>query len=122
MINRQGRSYPVGARNRPAIIDWHIDVGVPAAFGFAIGAARVVYVRAGTFKFTAHEAINGVKAGDHTIAKQVAIPDNELLARPARSPQMLSVSSYYSVELAEKAINSAFKANRLKIIYWANWA
>jgi len=99
-----------------------VDVGVPAAFGLAIGAARVVYVRGGTFKLIEHEAIKGIKAGGHTIAKHVAIPDNELLARLARSPQMQSVSSYFSYELAEKATSSALKANRLKIIYWANWA
>ncbi|WP_210478305.1 RNase A-like domain-containing protein [Pantoea ananatis] len=99
-----------------------VDVGVPAAFGLAIGAARVVYVRAGTFKLIEHEAVTGVRAGGHTIAKHVAIPDSDLLARLSRSPQMSSVSSYYSVEIAEKAISSALKANRLKIIHWANWS
>lgn len=34
---------------------------------------------------------------------------------------MHSVSSYYSVQIAEKAISSALKANRLSIIHWANW-
>lgn len=98
-----------------------VDVGVPAAFGLTVGAARVVYVRAGTFKIAEHEAIRSVKAGGHTVAKHVAIADNDLLARLARSPQMQSVSSYYSLQHAEKAISLALKANRLKIIHWANW-
>jgi len=97
-----------------------VDVGVPAAFGLSVGASRIVYVRAGTFKISEHEAVQYVKAGGHTVAKHVAIPDQELLARLARSPQMQSVSSYYSVQQAEKAISSALKANRIKIIYWAN--
>lgn len=34
---------------------------------------------------------------------------------------MQSVSSYYSIQHAEKTISSALKANRLRIIHWANW-
>ncbi|KAF6683830.1 MULTISPECIES: RNase A-like domain-containing protein [Pantoea] len=98
-----------------------IDVGVPAAFGLTVSAARVVYVRAGTFKIAEHEAVSSVRAGGHTIAKHVVISDNDLLARLALSPNMHSVSSYYSVQIAEKAISSALKANRLRIIHWANW-
>lgn len=79
-----------------------------------------MYVHAGTFKIAEHEAMRSVKAGGHTVAKHVAIADNDLLARLARSPQMQSVSSYYSLQHAEKAISSALKANRLKIIHWAN--
>lgn len=98
-----------------------VDVGVPAAFGLSVGAARVAYVRAGTFKIAEHEAVSSVRAGGHIIAKHVAISDKDLLARLARSPNMHSVSSYYSTQIAEKAVSSALKANRLKIIYWANW-
>lgn len=97
-----------------------VDVGVPAAFGLSVGAARVAYVRAGTFRIAEHEAVSSVRAGGHTIAKHVAISDKDLLARLARSPNMLSVSSYYSTQIAEKSVSSALKANRLKIIYWAN--
>ena len=98
-----------------------VDIAVPAAFGLAVGAARIVYVRSGTFKIAEHEAVRSVRAGGHTIAKHVGIPDNELLARLARSPHMQSVSSFYSMEHAEKAISAALRLNRLKIIYWANW-
>jgi len=97
-----------------------VDVGVPAAFGLSVGAARVAYVRAGTFRIAEHEAVSSVRAGGHTIAKHVAISDKDLLARLARSPNMQSVSSYYSTQIAEKSVSSALKANRLKIIYWAN--
>lgn len=97
-----------------------VDIAVPAAFGLAVGASRIVYVRAGTFKISEHEAVRYVKADGHTVAKYVAIPVQKLLARLARNPQMQSVSSYYSVQQAEKVISSALKANRIKIIYWAN--
>lgn len=97
-------------------------MSVPAAFDLAIVAARVVYIRAGRVKLMEHNAIKGIKAGGHTIAKHVAIPENELLARLARNPQMQSVSSYYACQMAEQAISLALKAKRLKIIYWAKWA
>lgn len=97
-----------------------VDIAVPVAFGLAIGAARIAYVRTGTFKIVEHEAIRPVKIGGHTLAKHIAIPEEDLLARLARSPHMRSVSSFYSVQQAEQVISNALKANRLKIIYWAN--
>lgn len=97
-----------------------VDIAVPAAFGLALGAARVAYVRAGNFKLLEHEAFKGIKAGGHTIAKHVAIPEQEMLMRLAKSPQMESVSSFYKVEQAEKVISAGLKANRLKILHWAN--
>lgn len=97
-----------------------VDIAVPVAFGLAIGAARIAYVRTGTFKIVEHEAIRPIKIGGHTLAKHIAIPEEDLLARLARSPHMSSVSSFYSVQQAEQVISNALKANRLKIIYWAN--
>jgi hypothetical protein len=97
-----------------------VDIAVPMAFGLTLSAARVAYVRAGTFKLAEHEAVKGIKAGGHTVAKHIAIPDEEILSRLARSPQMESVSSFYKVEQAEKVISATLKANRLKILHWAN--
>ncbi|RSB28006.1 hypothetical protein EGK68_20970 [Enterobacter cloacae] len=111
----------LGADEKTAInIGLTVDIAVPVAFGLALGAARVAYVRAGSFKITEHEAIRPVKIGGHTLSKHVSISDKELLDRLARSPQMRSVSSFYTVQHAETAISSALKANRLKVIYWAN--
>lgn len=97
-----------------------VDIAVPVAFGLSLGAARVAYVRAGNFRLAEHEAVKGIKAGGHTVAKHVAIPEEELLARLARSPQMQSTSSFYKLEQAEKVISAGLKANRLKILHWAN--
>ncbi len=99
-----------------------VDIAVPVAFGLAIGATRIAYVRSGTLKLIEHEAVVPVKAGGHTITKHIAIPKEDLLARLAHSPQMQSVSSFYSVQQAEKVVSSAMRANRLKIIYWANFS
>lgn len=54
------------------------------------------------------------------MAKHIAVPEEELLARLARTPQMQSTSSFFKLEQAEKVISSALKANRLKILHWAN--
>ncbi|AMO49183.1 Orf24 [Enterobacter sp. FY-07] len=97
-----------------------VDIAVPVAFGLSLGAGRVAYVRAGNFRLAEHEAVKGIKAGGHTILKHIAIPEDELLARLARSPQMQSTSSFYKLEQAEKVISEGLKANRLKILYWAN--
>ncbi len=99
-----------------------VDVAVPVAFGLSLGAARVAYVRTGNFRLAEHEAVKGIKAGGHTIAKHIAIPEEELLSRLARSPQMQSTSSFYKLEQAEQVISSGLKANRLKILHWANFS
>nr|WP_270221072.1 RNase A-like domain-containing protein [Kosakonia cowanii] len=97
-----------------------VDIAVPLAFGLSLSASRVAYVRAGNFRLAEHEAVKGIKAGGHTMAKHIAVPEEELLARLARTPQMQSTSSFFKLEQAEKVISSALKANRLKILHWAN--
>ncbi|MEB6561178.1 hypothetical protein MXL17_10090 [Klebsiella aerogenes] len=110
-----------GADEKTAMsIGLTVDIAAPAAFGLALGAARVAYVRAGNFRIIEHEAVRPVKIGGHTLSKHVSISEKELLERLALSPQMRSVSSFYSVQHAEKAISSALKANKLKVVYWAN--
>lgn len=98
-----------------------VDIAVPIAFGLAMNVPRISYVRAGTFKLAEHEAVNGIKAGGHTIAKHVAISEDDLLARLSRSPRLQSASSFFSLEQAEQVISSGLRANRMKIIHWANF-
>ncbi|MFE8102748.1 RNase A-like domain-containing protein [Brenneria goodwinii] len=97
-----------------------VDIAVPTGFALAIGASRVIYVRAGSLKLAEHEAVGVVKAGGHTIAKHVGIPERELLARLAKSPKLQSASSFNNIRVAEQAVSATLKANRIKIIYWAN--
>ncbi|QTF06959.1 hypothetical protein HC231_02670 [Brenneria izadpanahii] len=110
-----------GADSNTAVnVGMTIDIAVPLGFGLAIGASRIAYVRAGNFKLIEHEGMKGVKAGGHTIAKHVAVPEQELLARLQRSPDMISASSFHSLYGAELFVSKTLKANRLRIIHWAN--
>ncbi|GLR07977.1 RNase A-like domain-containing protein [Mixta theicola] len=95
-----------------------VEVAVPSAAGVAWGLSRVKYVRAGTLKLAEHEGIR--KIGGHTIGKHIAKTDEELLARLAQSPGLPAATSFYSVEQAERFISAGLRANRLKIIHWAN--
>ncbi|ARJ43161.1 hypothetical protein B1H58_14735 [Pantoea alhagi] len=93
------------------------DIGVPSAAGLAWGVSRIKYVRAGTPKIE-HEGIK--KIGGHTIRKHVAKTDEELLARLAQSPGLKAATTFESLQQAEKVITAALRANRFKIIRWAN--
>lgn len=65
----------LGADDKTAMnIGLTVDISVPMAFAFAAGAARVASVRFGKLKLAEHEAVRGIKAGGHTIAKHVNIP------------------------------------------------
>lgn len=94
-----------------------VDAAVPAAAGLAWGVSRIKYVRAGTPKIV-YEGVK--KIGGHTIRKHVAKTDEELLARLAHSRDARSATSFHSVEQAEKFVSAALRANRIKIIRWAN--
>ncbi|MBD8125437.1 RNase A-like domain-containing protein [Pantoea agglomerans] len=110
----------LGADNKSAMnIGLMVDISVPTAFAFAAGAARVASVRFGKLKLAEHEAVKGIKAGGHTIAKHVNISEADLLARLARSPKTPLASSFVNIEQAERFISAGLKANRWKIIYWA---
>lgn len=111
----------LGADENTAVnIGVAVDVAIPLSVAGMVGAARVSYVRAGSLKIAEHEAIAGIRVGGHTIAKHVAIPEKDLLARLARSPMLPSASSFYTLQQAEKVISSSLKSNRIKIIHWAN--
>ncbi|GLR10552.1 hypothetical protein COO59_19390 [Mixta theicola] len=97
-----------------------VDVAVPSAAGVAWGISRIKYVRAGTLKLAEHEGIR--KIGGHTLKKHIAKTDEELLARLAQSPGLDAATSFSSVQQAERYISAGLRANRLKIIHWANTA
>ena len=110
----------LGAGDKTAMnIGLTIDLSVPMSFAIAAGAARVTSVRFGKLKLAQHEAVKGIKAGGHTIAKHVNISEADLLARLAQSSKMPLASSFVNIEQAERFISAGLKANRWKIIYWA---
>ena len=109
----------LGADDSTAIsIGLSMDIAVPSAAGLAWGVSRINYVRAGTLKLAEHEGIR--KIGGHTLKKHVAKTDEELLARLAQTPGLKTVTSFESVQQAEKFISRALRSHRLKIIRWAN--
>ncbi|WP_336749168.1 RNase A-like domain-containing protein [Pantoea vagans] len=113
-------AHKLGADDKTAInIALTVDISVPMAFAFAAGSVRVVSVRFGKLKLAEHEAVRGIKAGGHTIAKHINISEADLLARLARSPKMPLASSFVNIKQAEQFISAGLKANRWKIIYWA---
>jgi len=112
----------LGADDDTAIsIGAAVDVAVPLGVACMVGAARVNYVRTGTLIIAEHEAVKGIKIGGHTLAKHVIKTESELLSRLQQSSRLDFVSSFYTVQHAEKAISSTLKANRLKVLYWANF-
>ena len=59
------------------------------------------------------------KIGGHTIRKHVAkLTKNS--ARPAQNPNLKAATSFESLQHAEKFITAVLRANRFKIIRWAN--
>lgn len=99
-----------------------VDVVIP--FSVA-GAARVASVRMGQVNLMRHEAVKGFVGGGHTLRKHVGKSENELLEKVKRGIQSGSfkaenaASSFLSMEIAEKAVSQAIKANRRKIRQWA---
>ncbi|WP_158783814.1 RNase A-like domain-containing protein [Pantoea sp. BAV 3049] len=103
-----------------------IGIAVDMVIPFAVaGAARVASVRMGQVKLMNHEAVKGVMGGGHTIKKHVGKTAQELLEKVMRGKQSgsfkpgHSASSFTSLEIAEKAVSKAVKANRSKIRQWA---
>ena len=109
-----------GADDKTAIyLGLAVDLSVPLSFALASGAMRVSSVHFGKLRLADHEAFKGIKSGGHAIAKHVNIPEADLLARLARSPETPLASSFVNIEQAERFISAGLKANRWKIIYWA---
>lgn len=103
-----------------------IGIAVDMVIPFAVaGAARVASVTMGQVKLISHEAVKGIMGGGHAIKKHVGKTAQELMEKVLRGKQSgtfkagHSASSFTSLEIAEKAISKAVKANRVKIRQWA---
>ena len=103
-----------------------IGIAVDVILPFSVaGAARVASVRMGQVNLMRHEAVKGFEGGGHTLRKHVGKSERELLEKVKRGIQSGSfrpehaASSFTSLEVAEKAISKAVKANRAKIRQWA---
>lgn len=68
-----------GADEKTAInIGLTVDIAVPVAFGFALGAVRVASVRVGRIKLVEHESTTGYKPGGHTLSRHVGLSEEAL--------------------------------------------
>lgn len=105
-----------------------IGIAVDMAIPFAVaGAARVASVRMGQVKLMAHEKVKGIKGGGggHTLKKHTGKSFTDLSVKideGLKSGTMdvnSFVSSFPSIEVAEKAVSQTIKANRGLIRRWA---
>lgn len=100
------------------------DIAVPVALSAGLGAARIMAIRSGRITLIEHEAIAGSRVGGHTILEHVGKTDAELLqrlSRPARRPPAM-VSTFASLEVAERAVSQVLRGNQAAIRAWAKTA
>ena len=101
------------AHNLAKTIDVAVPIGVSVGLGIA-GAFRVGAIRFGRIKLSEHELMGG-----HTLTKHVARSNAEMLHRAKTDPRVRNaVSSYTNLDIAEKAISQALKANKNLIKQW----
>jgi hypothetical protein len=102
-----------------------VEVGVPALFTVAIGAARVAAIRGGRISLRQHEVIQGAgKGGGHTIARHVGKTEAQLRERLVSYKQALktppeALSSFKDLATAERAITRVLRINGSRIKVWA---
>ncbi|MGR2854477.1 hypothetical protein FY046_00285 [Erwinia sp. 1181_3] len=104
-----------------------IGIAVDVVIPFSIaGVARVASVRMGQISLMKHEAVKGTKGGGHTIKKHIGQSESEMRDKIKRGLQSGSLnpfsgatSSFYNLNIAEKALSKAIKANRSRIRIWA---
>jgi hypothetical protein len=99
----------------------NLDVAVPVALTLGLGAARLAAVRGGRIVLAEHEAAVGSKLGGHAILRHVGKTDAELANRLAITT-LKRVSTFASLQEAERAVTAVFRANRRQIVDWARTA
>jgi hypothetical protein len=99
-----------------------VDIAVPIAVGLGVGAARVIAVRAGRISLIEHEAAAGSRLGGHTILKHIGKTEAELRARLLAQTGIPAASTFSSLEVAERTLYQALRANRAAVEAWARVA
>lgn len=99
-----------------------IDIAVPMFVSAGIGVARITAIRNGRISLIEHEACTGSKIGGHTIAKHVGKTEQELRSRLAQEVKLRAVSSFSSLDVAERVLYKAMRANKAGIEAWARHA
>lgn len=112
----EGAARELGASDRTAY--WAgvgLDVAVPLSASIALGAERILAVRAGRISLAAEEA-----AGGHTIAKHIGQTEEALRARLIAEPRIPAASSFTSLRVAEDVVTDAIRLNNANIKAWAS--
>jgi hypothetical protein len=100
------------------------DIAVPLALSLGLGALRIAAVRAGRVELATHEAVQGSRVGGHTIGRHIGKTDAELLERlgaPGANNSRI-ISTFATLEIAERAIYQTLRANKRAIADWARTA
>lgn len=95
-----------------------VDMTVPIALSFGLGAVRLIGVRGGRIVLAEHEALVGSRVGGHTILKHVGQTDAQLVARLATS-RAPAISTFNTIAEAETAVTSVMRVQRAQILAWA---
>lgn len=96
-----------------------VELAVPIGFAGALKAARVSSVFAGRIILSRHEAAVHGGLGGHTLAKHVGKTKAHLEARLAANPYLREVSTFYTVQDAERAVNSVMHPRADQVAKWA---
>ncbi|MCC8393558.1 hypothetical protein LJ656_13245 [Paraburkholderia sp. MMS20-SJTR3] len=97
-----------------------LDLMVPFGFAGSIKAARAASITRGRIDLQMHEAKAAQpKLGGHTLLKHVGKDEAWLRDRLRREPFRRVVSSFTTVEQAERAISETLRANAAFIETWA---
>jgi len=92
-----------------------VDLAIPLGFSIAVGAARVVSVRAGRIKLAEHESMTGRHPGGHTIERHIGNTSAELAARLQRRPTLPAASSFRNLNEAEILTTKVLNAHKNEI-------
>ncbi|MBB5503462.1 RNase A-like domain-containing protein [Paraburkholderia sp. MM5384-R2] len=96
-----------------------IDMAVPFGFAGSIKAARAASVTMGRIHLQMHEAkALNPRLGGHTLQKHVGKNEAWLRERLKREPKRKIVSSFITLEHAERAISETVQANAVRIRTW----
>jgi hypothetical protein len=99
-----------------------VDIAVPLAVTFGLGALRIAAVRGGRIVLAEHEAAQGGRIGGHTLLKHVGKTEAELRARLLAQRSVPVASTFTSLEVAERTLYQGIRANAAAIEQWARFA
>lgn len=99
-----------------------VDIAVPLVVSLGIGAARIAAIRGGRISLIEHEAAAGSRLGGHTLLKHVGQSEAALRARLVSQRFIPAASTFKSLDVAERTLYAALKANKSAIETWARTA